>query len=468
MNVSKPIYQQISIASIEQSLEIQAWLSQFSDGQQATAKTLLSRLKFVSRDEYSRWLHRAIEQLPSNKVYALYSVRKLDSNEEGYWEASGEPRVRPATSQGSEDMVYSLISNLVRSESEHLLDHPSISDLKLRRIRDFVLIDDSIGSGDRVAGFINSMLANPTILSWWSFGWIRIKIISFARPKASERRIIDSVRGSDHGKRKFRKSSKFEFISELVYDEKWLEERWGSNFQQIVELCRNKTKVAKWARLGYGEILSNVVFYHSVPNNIPGILWFSNSKWSGLLSGRVLPSWLIDLLNNKVEKTSPSSTTPISNDLFSLLSMVKRGVRRTSSIAIRLNVDHHYARKLTEHAERLGLLTPNFRLTKAGLDRLKQKYEIIDVEKWDYSLYIPSSWCAGQANIQPSIGKVSSPVSSTDSVGASTPADGGVGEASLERSDAKAAAPPFSVMTQSPASSRESHDTDGPPGSKER
>ncbi|MCW8128688.1 hypothetical protein [Microbulbifer halophilus] len=467
--MSKPTYQQISVASIEQSSEIQNWLSQFSDGQQATAKTLLSRLKFVSRDEYSRWLHRSIEQLPSSKTYALYSVRKLDSNEEDYWEDSGAPKVRPATSQGSEDMVYSIISNLVRSQSENLLDHPSIPDLKSNRIRDFVLIDDSIGSGDRISGFLNAMLENPTILSWWSLGWIRIKIISFARPKASERRIIGKIRGSDHGKRKFRKSSKVDFISELVYDEKWLKQRWGSNYQQIVELCRNKTKVAKWARLGYGGILSNVVFYHSVPNNIPGILWFSNSKWNGLLNGRVLPSWLIDLLNNnKVEKTSPSSATPISNDLFSLLSMVKRGVRRTSSIAIRLNVDHHYARKLTEHAERLGLLTPKFRLTKAGLDRLKQHYEFMDVPNWDYSLYIPSSWCAGQANIQPSIGQVSSPVSSTDSVGASTPADGGVGEASLERSDAKAAAPPFSVMSQSPSSSRESHDTDGPPGSKER
>lgn len=468
MKISKPKYQKISIASIEKSLEIQNWLSQFSEGQRATAKTILSKLKFVSRDEYSRWLHSAIEQLQSDRVQALYAVRKLDSNEESYWEASGEPKLRPATSQGSEDMVYSLISNLVRAKSGKFLDHPSVSDLKMERVRDFVLIDDSIGSGDRIAGFINAMLTNPTILSWWSFGWIRITIISFARPKASERRIIGNVRGSDHGKRRFRKSSKFEFVSELIYDEKWLEERWGSNYQEIVDLCRKKTKVAKWARLGYGGILSNIVFYHSVPNNIPGILWFSNSKWNGLLTGRALPNWLVDTLNNKIEKNTSTLTTPISNDLFSLLAMVKRGVRRTSSIAIRLNVDHHYARELIEHATRLGLLTPNVRLTTAGLDRLKQQNKIINVPKWDYSLYIPSSWCAGPANIQPSIGKVSSPVSSTDSAEVSAPADGGVGEASLERSDAKAAAPPFSVMPQSPSSSRESHDTDGPLGSKER
>ncbi len=467
--MSKPKYQQLPITSIEQSLEIKEWLSQFSDGQQVIAKTLLSRLMFVSRDEYSHWLRRSIEQLPPNKQYALYSIRKLDSDEESYWDSSGAPMLRPAASQGSEDLVYSLISNLVRANNKYLLDHPTISDLKSNKVRNLVLVDDSIGSGDRVSSFINAILENPTFLSWWSFGWIKITIICFARPKASEKRIVDCIRGSDHGKRKFRKSSKIKFISEFVYNERWLEERWGKNYKQIVELCRNKTKVSKWARLGYGGVLSNLIFYHSVPNNTPGILWFSNKKWQGLLAGRVLPSWLIDLLNgNAVEKYTTSSIAPISNELLSLLSLVKRGVRRISSIAIRLNVDHHYADKLIEHAARLGYLTPNLRLTKSGIDILKQTNEPVDLPKWDYSLYIPSSWCAGQANIQPSIGKVQSSLSSTDSAGALAFADGDVGEVSLERSDAKAAAPPFSVMPQLPSVSRESHDTDGPLGSKER
>ena len=56
----------------------------------------------------------------------------------------------------------------------------------------------------------------------------------------------------------------------------------------------------------------------------------------------------------------------------------------------------------------------------------------------------------------------------TESVVAFVTTDGDVGETSLERSDAKAATPPFSVMLQSPAVSRENHDTDGPLGSKDR
>lgn len=463
MSLSKGRYQQLSVAAIEQSAEIREWLSQFNNEQQATAKTLLSHLKFVSRDEYSNWLRRSIERLPSKKEYALYSVRKLGSDPISYWDSSGKPVLRPATSQGSEDLVYSIISNLVRSSNGRLIDHPSLQDLKDRNVRNIVLVDDSIGSGDRVSSFVNAMLENPTFLSWWSFGWIKITVISYARPRGSESKILDNIRGSDHGCRKFRKSIKVDFVSEVVYEEKWLEERWGTNYKEVLELCRNQKKVMKWARLGYGDVLSNIIFYHSVPNNTPGILWFSNTKWQGLMADRALPGWLINLLNKDV--CDEPLTQTISNNLLSLLVMVKKGVRNSTSIAARLNVDHHYASKLIEHATDLGFLTLNLRLTKVGLDTLKKTQKHNGLPKWDYGLYIPSSWCAGQANIQPLTGDSHL---STDSVEAFTFTDGDVGEASLERSDAKAAEPPFSVMPQSPSVSRKSHDTNGPLGSKER
>ncbi len=444
MNLSKGKYQQLSVAAIERSEEIREWLSQFNNEQQATAKTLLSCLKFVSRDEYSNWLRRSIEQLPLQKEYALYSVRKLASEKIGYWDSSGNPVARPAASQGSEDLVYSLVSNLVRSSRSRLIDHPSLQELKDRNMRNIVLIDDSIGSGDRVSSFINAMLENSTFLSWWSFGWIKITIVSYARPRSSESKIIHKIRGSDHGCRKFRKSIKVDFISEVVYDERWLKERWGSNYREIVDLCRNQKKVMKWARLGYSDVLSNLVFYHSVPNNIPGILWFSNKKWQGLMADRALPGWLISLLNTDVYD-EPSMQT-ISNDILSLLVMVKKGVRNSTSIATRLNVDNQYARKMIEHATVLGFLTLNLRLTKFGLDALKKSKKYKELPKWNYSLYIPSSWCVGQANIQPSSGAERPSQLSTDSVEAFTFTDGDVGEASLERSDAKASRPLVSCL----------------------
>lgn len=456
----------LSPAKLDASTEVQGWLAQFPEGQRSLAKLLLSRLRFVSRDIYAEWLRQAIASLPTDQVHALYSVRKLDDEQTCFWSENGGAANRPGSSLGSEDLVYSLVSNLVRSNSGQLLDHPSLPELKDGSIRNYVLIDDSIGSGDRVANFINAMLNHPTFLSWWSFGWINIYVLSFARSRESEARIIAKVRGSDHGKRKFKKSSKVQFSSEVVYQRDWLEARWGENYNQLIAICRGQTKIPKWARLGYGDVLANIVFYHSVPNNLPGVLWFSNEKWHGLMRGRALPDWLLAMLDSRVDGASTGGG--IAGELLKILDLINRGVRRSQSIALRLNVDHRYAKELLRRAEILGLVTPQVRLTATGLDRLRQSMKTLQLAEWDHSLYIPGSWCAGRATVQPPIRGELASLELADSVEVSAFMDGDVGQASLERSDAKAATPPFSVMSHLPSVSREGHDTDGPYGSKER
>lgn len=454
----------LSPAKIDASPEILSWLSQFSEGQRSLAKLLLSRLGFVSRDTYAEWLCGAISSLPTDQVHALYSVRKLNVDQASYWNENGEPVTRPGSSLGSEDLVYSLISNLVRSSSGALLDHPSLSELKNNKIRNYVLIDDSIGSGDRVAGFINTMLHHPTFLSWWSFGWIKIHVLSFARPREAEAKIIAEIRGSDHGRRKFRKSDKLEFTSELVYERNWHEARWGSEYKSIIDLCEKKTEISRWECLGYGDVMANLVFYHSVPDNIPGMLWCCNEKWQGLMPNRAMPAWLLALLDSEVGATPENG---IADELLKILALIKRGVRSTHSIALRLNVDRKYALNLLHHAETLGLVTPQGHLTATGMDQLRQSVQSHTLPQWDRSLYIPSSWCAGRATVQPPIREELASLGLADSVEVSAFTDGDVGQTSLERSDAKAATPPFSVMLHSPAVSRENHDADGPLGSKD-
>lgn len=467
MKHTKSKFQQLSTAAINRAPEIKTWLSQFDVGQQQVAKMLLHHLRFVSRDDFSSWLRRAVGQLPEGMVHALYSVRKLGDDQGVFWDAAGDPVVRPGTSLGSEDLVYSLISNLVRSSDGGLLDHPSLSTLKGQKVRSCILIDDSIGSGDRVSGFINAMLQHPTFLSWWSFGWVRVHVISFARPRGAEAKIIAKIRGSDHGKRKFRKSEKLEFTSEIVYELGWYEARWGKEYKSIIDLCEKKTEISRWECFGYGDVMANIVFHHSVPDNLPGMLWCSNEKWRGLMPDRAVPGWLLDLLTGKHSVTREESAL-VPDELLRLLTLVKRGVRSTRSLAARLGVDHGYAIDLIAHATELGLLTPPVRLTAAGLDRLIQASKSAMLPEWDRSLYIPSSWCAGRATVQPLTDESIVSQRLAESVKASVSADGDVGQASLERPDAKTAAPSFGVTSQSPSLSRERRDTDGPLGSKER
>lgn len=465
MDLSGAKFQKLSIGAIEQSPEIQAWVSQFNGGQSQVAKALLSHVCFVSRDEFSSWLRRSIEQLSPDEVHALYSVRKLPKDN-SFWDVTGKPIVRPGSSLGSEDLVYSLISNLVRSSNGRLLDHPSLSVLKAKRVKCFVLIDDSIGSGDRVSGFINSILMHPTLLSWWSFGWIKMYVISFARTRQAEATILSNIRGSDHRKRKFRKSEKLEFISEIVYDIDWYEARWGEQYAQIINLCQRQTQIHENFRLGYGGIMAHIVFYHSVPNNLPGVLWKKNKKWQGLMPGCAVPDWLLALL----DQLSPGKVgnTPIPDILLKLLALVKRGVRSVGSVATRLGIDHQYTNAIINHATELGFLTPQLRFTSAGLDRLVQSKKIEMLPKWDHNMYIPSSWCAGRATVQPLTNESSIAQRLADSVEALVSADGDVGQTSLVRSDAKTATPSLSLKSHLPSVSRMRIETSGPKGSKER
>ncbi|HHF0148218.1 TPA: phosphoribosyltransferase-like protein [Haemophilus influenzae] len=397
MTNNESLFKSLSPSKIDSSVEIQNWLSQFSINDQTFAKLLLSRLKFISRDKYSEWLNKTILSIIDKQfIFALYSVRKLSQSGDypSYWGNDKQVIYRPGESQGSEDLVYSLIANLVRANKDYLLDNPSLDKLKSNRVRQYILIDDSIGSGERISKFINSMLRHPTFLSWWNFGWINIHIVSFSRFHEAEKKIIMNIIGKDNAKQKIRKSSKIKFHSELVYHQNWIKSRWGENYEPLIEFCQTQKQIPPKKRLGYGDVFSNIIFYHSVPNNTPGIIWAkkSKSKWEPLMPNRTVPTWLIELLENNNDKII--TTSKLSNELLDAIMLIKKGIRNPASLAQRLNTDTQYAKNLLEHMKMMGLINKHSRLTPRGLDIFHQK-NIIGLQSWDYSMYIPRSWCAG-------------------------------------------------------------------------
>ena len=229
----------LSLGGIEHSPEIQCWLSQFPPERRLAAISLLMHLRFIPRDEYSAWLRDMLEAFSARGVCGVYSVRKKVTEWEPLWDEAGLVVGRPGTSLGSEDLVYSIISN-ARSNAR-LLDHPNLAMLRSHRVREELLIDDSIGSGERVSDFIRGMMAHSTFRSWWSFGVIRLHIISLARTRESEKTILDATPGSDHGRRFHPKSSKVSFEGDIVYSRDWLQGRWGDGWQAVRNLCDSQS-----------------------------------------------------------------------------------------------------------------------------------------------------------------------------------------------------------------------------------
>jgi len=388
----------LTLEMIEDSPEIQDWLNQFPDSDRLTAIDLLLKLEFVTRDAYSEWLKTTLSGLTEEKC-ALLAVRKFSKLEDRcLWDSSGEMVNRPSSSLGSEDLVRSVIAGLMKSNKTHFLDHPSLNELRRGEVHEVALIDDSIGSGKRVSDYIKIMLTNKTFLSWWSFGWIRfLHIVAFARTDEAKEMITKKTPGSDHPIRKHPKSEKLNFCSHSRYEIGQLEKRWGSGFRGIVDLCASQKAIPIKRRLGFRGTMSNIVFYHSVPNNIPGMLWDESESWVPLFPGRSVPDWLPTLLEGP--KSSTLMGKRVSGPLLTLLRLIKRGIRNQNSLARSLGVDITFLQQLLASGRDSGFLTLGNRLTKAGVQVIWATQQGAEIDKFDRSLYVPEKWCVDRRTI---------------------------------------------------------------------
>jgi hypothetical protein len=463
----KIAHDRLTLDMIDHSPEIRQWLHQFPCDREPTAIDVLLKLQFIRRDVYAEWLKEQLSAIPEGPC-ALYAVRKFDEAIESYWDAQGNPPGRPAESQGSEELVQSVLGNLRKAGDERFLDHPNIEILKQSRVRNVVLIDDSIGSGQRVADFIDLLMKSKTILSWWSYGLIQIHVVSFIRTHKAEVRIRKYLPGSDHHQRVHRKSDKLHFLGHYHFDDEEFDLRWGSNSTQILNLCDSIEAIPMRYQRGYGSVMSNQVFYHSVPDNTPGILWNAENGWGPLMPNRSFPSWLANLLGGQSMSETAGGNSPVNRSMLSVLLAAQKGIRAKRSISRAIGLDPKVTEGLVEKAQAAGFLNPANRLTETGKQTIWDSRDERRIVEFDRSLYVPTKWCVGRGTVQPS-----GPIGATRRVQAESEAsllaeDGDAGQASLERTDARSAAPPLSVVTQQPSGPRVGDDAHGPEGERDK
>lgn len=385
----------LSLDMIESCQEVKTWLDQFRVNKRATAIDLLLKLRFVTRDVYAEWLKTTLSGT-SKAQCAFYAVPKTD-NIHYIWDKCGKVVGRTSTSSGSEDLVLSVISQ-IKKGNQQFLDHPDLEELKNRKIRDIVLIEDSIGSGQRVISYIKLMFNNKTLMSWWSLGLIRLHLVAFSRIYESESRIIESVPGSNHPKRKFRKASKIKFHGLLAYPEGEGFKRWGTNYQNILDLCDSIPLGHGSYHRGYGNMMANIVFFHSVPDNLPGLLWDQGNNWNALFPNRSIPEWLPSLLegNSFVQQQKK-----LSDSLLIILRLVKRGISNEHSLARVIGFDISVLRQILSRGRDSGFLTENNRLTETGWQVVRAEIQEVPLDRFDRSLYVPQVWCVDQETVQP-------------------------------------------------------------------
>ena len=168
----------------------------FSDG--ATAAALIDSLILVSHDKFQAGLSGSLRLLinESQRPLALYAVREADASP--YFDSS-DPKHRPSAVRsgarvGSEGTIAHLLRDTANTYgTSKVLDHPTVAAMRAGKVWQLVIVDDRIGSGQRMTKFIRSLSRHSTIKSWLSYGYVRIVVVANASTIAGSR-LVESER----------------------------------------------------------------------------------------------------------------------------------------------------------------------------------------------------------------------------------------------------------------------------------
>ncbi|MGY6373556.1 phosphoribosyltransferase-like protein [Vibrio parahaemolyticus] len=341
----------------------QQWLSQFMPEHRDIARVLLDNLLIVSSEEMRNDLKVFIESLATegSEKAALLPIREVTDGESIYdlEDQTCTPLLQASEeSLGSEAFISNLYTELTRSKPQQFLQQrdgdrlfpPSISFLREEKYKHLFLVDDLIGSGDRVVSYLDALLSNRTINSWVSYGFLRIHIVSFMATKRGLSVVSSAIRRRKN------------ITLDVMYQAPSLTDLPES--EDILQLCRAYAKKGTRYPLGYKDSAVRVVFTHSAPNNLPSILHqnvykryrpdnvpsLKSTQWTALFPRRSIPNQFKQDIVMLKEKNSPRY------DLKRVIILVSKEVNNREALATVMNKQSAYIQTLIDLGIRLGLI----------------------------------------------------------------------------------------------------------------
>lgn len=274
--------------------EITQWLQQFDPEDKDLAFEFVKCLEFVPADTFSRYIHEKILSQLSDRHIAVFACRKLPMGR-SLFDNAGDIISLPAVGHGSEDIVSSSIRNIART-NDKILNNPSIAEMRENSVQQIIIVDDIIGSGERLKDFINAFFMHSSMKSWFSLKHSRINIISYAYDINSTKQWHQAKIGKLCFNKKNDRLSKITLSHEVTLDKGNGFKKSRLFFDDIISLCKRYANLPMFA-LGHLDSISHVIFSHSCPDNVPCIVWDANS-WTPLFRGRVIPPDLFANMKN--------------------------------------------------------------------------------------------------------------------------------------------------------------------------
>ncbi|WP_102385190.1 hypothetical protein BCU19_15575 [Vibrio cyclitrophicus] len=364
----------------------QHWLSQFLPEHRSIAAQLLDSLHIVSSEDMRSDLRVLIEDIARDRSQksALLPIRECTGQESIYdtQNSTVPPVLQSATeSLGSEAFISNLYTEFTRARKRQFMLEkvqvngedkelaPSLSFMKQHNFKNLFLVDDLIGSGDRVVSYIDALFRNKTINSWVSYGYIKVHIVSFMATDEGKRTVSRAIK---------RRKNVFLHVMHRAPSIGDL-----SDSKALESLCKSYADKNTQYPLGYKESAVRVVFTHSAPNNLPSILYrpvykkfrpnnapsLQLSQWAAMFPNRTIPEqFKQDLV---AIKRKPSSRV----DILHLLECLQNGADKREDVAHLMNRTSAYIQTLLDLCERMGFLTQNrslISITNQGLCELSR------------------------------------------------------------------------------------------------
>lgn len=263
------------------------WLSQFDIADKYLAEHMLRKMRYVGFEEVEQWLQHAlldllaeIEKEFGKEAVAIFPVAKPFIHE---FNKDKETK----QSNDSSGRIAHSIKNLERRLPNHIELTPRHESMKARKVRHIIFIDDFIGTGDR---FVKSwrQIVSRRVKAWCSLGWCKIWVLAYAGHESGVSRIVNTIRTISRDRLRVNLLIKRSFIAENKYLE-FLTIKYGHMLRE------------GRSGLGYGALLSPVIFQYGCPNNVPSIFWSSGKygkrKWKPLFPERSVPNDLYPIFN---------------------------------------------------------------------------------------------------------------------------------------------------------------------------
>jgi hypothetical protein len=361
------------------------WLKNFDEADRATARELTAALVLVSHNEFERGLTSLVYEVGQTikGFVALYGAREFDESfrfgmGHGGEEIDATPR---GVDIGSEGRLANIIRNISLSNPSKFLNHPTLDEIRAKRVDAICVLDDFIGSGKRCSDYWTALWRSPSLRSWTSYKCIQLKTIAYSATAAGIRHV---ERHPAHPST---------FIVRHCPTITALHWR-NSRIEAAKTMCRkyaNRASLGRWA-LGFRDRESLLVFEHGCPNNAPAIFWATSKKipeWTSLFPAKRVDVSIVTAFPNEIVRRdavyalveagqrrlasalASNAHRPLTDHEALTLALFSKGQNRVETVANAAGMSAKEASGLIERCIDAGWISARGRITDKGLAELR-------------------------------------------------------------------------------------------------